>query len=116
IKNGNRSIRPGGVRGDNQIVCRDGFTMSVIAGAGTYCTPRPDWAAAAGEVPADYPGPYTHVEVGYPSARPEPWDKWEQYAEDPEKPPTGNVYAYVPVEMVRALVAAHGGEAIAQTG
>ena len=106
---GNRSSRPGG-RGDNTIVCRDGFKLSVIAGQGTYCTPRPDWPFADNPVPADYPGPYTHVEVGYPSQRPEPWAEWAQYAEDPEKP-TGTVYAYVPVEMVRALVAAHGGEA-----
>src|SRR5690606_22160819 len=94
INRGNRSIRPG-VRGNNRVVCRDGFRMSVIAGAGTDCTPRPDWPAVAGEVPADYPGPYTHVEVGYPSARPEPWDQWARYADDPEDP-TDTVYGYVP--------------------
>src|SRR5690554_4453180 len=108
ITHGNRSISPDGIRG-NHVVCRDGFEMSVIAGAGTYCTPRPRWPVAD-PVPADYPGPYTHVEVGYPSQRPEPWDKWAEYADDPEQP-TDTWYAYVPVEMVRALVAAHGGEA-----
>src|SRR5690606_10699604 len=109
ITNGNRSVRPGRFRGENQIVCRDGFEVSVIAGAGTYCTPRPRWPVAD-PVPVDYPGPYSHVEVGYPSQRPEPWDEWERYAEDPEQP-TDTVYAYVPVALVRALVAAHGGEA-----
>ena len=97
---------------ENWITCADGFKLSVIAGTGTYCTPRPDWP---GGVPAGYSGPYTAVEVGYPSERPEPWEPidgalyWSQYAET-ESDPTDTVYGYVPVTLVQALVRSHGGE------
>jgi len=89
------------------INCADGFRVSVIAGVGCYCTPRPglEWNGGVAE---DYSGPYTEVEVGFPSARPEPWDQWREWSEDPDNP-TGAVYAYVPVAAVRALVALHGG-------
>ena len=97
--------------GDNKIACKDGFTLSVIAGRGTYCIPRPGWPFGEPRVPNDYPGPYTAVEVGFPSERPEPWDEWVKYIDSPEDDPTGTVYGYVPVDMVRALIAAHGGEA-----
>lgn len=104
----------GSRRGDfpsNHLTCADGFKLSVIAHPGAYCSPRPALLAGMhGEAPYDYPGPYTHVEVGYPSARPEPWSEWEVYCEDPKKP-TDTVYGYVPVELVRALVAAHEGAA-----
>lgn len=99
----------------NRITCADGFSLSVIAGRGNYCTPRPSilpGALYAGleDVPSDYPGPYTEVEVGFPSARPEPWAAWGKYAESPEDP-TQTVYAYVPVDTVHALIESHGGEA-----
>jgi hypothetical protein len=114
------------------IRCADGFTVSVIAGPGTYCTPRP--ALGFGDRPeppdyllsnvgSDYPGPYTEVECGFPSVRPEPWacphdegecsrtgERWECYAENPDDP-TETVYGYVPVAMVQALLDSHGGEA-----
>ncbi len=91
----------------NSIVCADGFRLSVIAGWGAYCDPRPDWTDG---VPADYAGPYTAVEVGFPSQRPEPWDEWSLYCESPETP-TETVYGYVPVQIVRDLIESHGGEA-----
>lgn len=100
----------------NRIRCRDGFSLSVIAGAGTYSRPRPalldlgDTPNFMYDVDADYRGPYTAVEVGFPSERPEPWAGcWETHCEDPNSP-TDTVYGYVPVEMVRALIEAHGGE------
>lgn len=83
--------------GSNHLRCADGFTLSVIAGAGAYATPR------------DGLGPYVAVEVGFPSGRPEPWSEWEGYAESPDDP-TDTVYGFVPVEMVEALLALHGGE------
>lgn len=95
-----RSTRP------NSITCKDGFRLSVIAGNGTYCDPRPDWFNG---VPADYAGPYTHVEVGFPSERPEPWADWVEWCESPDNP-TGTVYGQVPVDAVRALIDSHGGE------
>lgn len=92
---------------DSTIYCRDGFRLSVCTGSGMYCTPRNDQ------------GPYEDVEVGFPSERPEPWAStltddrerhWRTYSQT-ESDPTGTIYAYVPVSMVRALVELHGGEA-----
>ncbi len=127
IANGNRGF----ARFENNVIrCRDGFGLSVIAGGGTYCSPRPTLSGPGevepsdhiiSNVPSNYPGPYSAVEVGFPSDQPEPWDcphggdctgdggAWECYAET-RSVPTGTVYAYVPVGMVRALVASHGGE------
>lgn len=45
------------------------------------------------------------MEVGYPSSVA---DALMPYAEDPETP-TRTVYAYVPVHIVDAVIAAHGG-------
>lgn len=92
----------------NWLFCADGFRFSVIAGDGAYCTPRPSAYSILGEAPADYPGPYTAVEVGFPSQRPEPWTQWAEWAESTEDP-TDTVYAYVPVDALRELVALHGG-------
>lgn len=77
-----------------QIVCADGTTLSVQASEYMYCTPR------------DNKGPYSSVEVGYPSV--EPPEIWQQYAEDPDRP-TDTVYAYVPIELVSFFIARHGG-------
>jgi hypothetical protein len=88
----------------NRIECSDGFSMSVIAGEGTYCAPRPGYGT-----PEGYAGPYSEVEVGFPSERPEPWAIWVEYAETAEEP-TGTVYGWVPVETVQALIDLHGGE------
>lgn len=77
-----------------QIVCADGFAMSVQASEYTYCSPR-----ESGE-PF-----YSAVEVGFPSAREE---SLMEYAEDAENP-TGTVYGWVPVGIVNAIVDAHGG-------
>ncbi len=93
---------------DNHIACVDGFRLSVIAGRGAYCTPRPGGFPYS--TPEDYPGPFTHVEVGYPSVRPEPWSEWRGFCEDAASP-TDTVYACVPVALVRALIESHGGEA-----
>lgn len=101
IRAGNRERRR--PQGANVIRCQDGFEISVIAGYGTYCSPRlaiddaPPW------------GPFKEVECGYPSERPEPWDQWSWYAEV-SNDPTGTVYRYVPVSLVRLLVEIHGGE------
>ena len=91
--------QPGSVAHQN-IVCADGFMMSVIAGGGAYSSPR-----------YNDPGPYSHVEVGFPSERPEPWDDmWEGYLDGGSIDPTESVYPWVPIDDVRALVASHGGE------
>lgn len=75
------------------VVCKDGFTLSVQASWGHYCTPR------------DNSGPYTHVEVGFPS---EPEPLLSLYAESLEDP-TGTVYPYVPSAVLLQVIAMHGG-------
>ena len=75
------------------LVCRDGFRVSVQASAFHYCEPHDD------------SGPYTHVEVGFPSA---PSDLLTEYAED-ETAPTDTVYVLVPLTIVEALLESHGG-------
>lgn len=117
IAHGNKvstaKLRAGtGRQGNNWVTCYDGFKFSVIAGPGTYCTPRPPLIPGlpyTGNADPEYPGPYTEVEVGFPTERPEPWDAWEPHCEDPDDP-TQTVYGYVSVDLVRLLVAAHGGE------
>lgn len=69
-----------------RITCQDGFSLSVQATHGAYCSPRKNL------------GPWYEVEVGFPSAEPE---LILSYAEQPEKP-TDTVYGYVPIEL-------HGG-------
>lgn len=93
VAKGNRS-RTSVVFEQSLIVCRDGFSLSVIAGGGTYSTHDGDG--------------YVTVEVGFPSERPEPWAAWETHAEDGSAP-TETVYGWVPVAMVEGLIAAHGG-------
>lgn len=102
IANPNRMSKVRGVRGrgdigNNHITCADGFKLSVVTGENCYCTPQ-------GPV-----GPYTHVEVGYPSEPPEPVQIWKEFAEDTEAL-TSTVYHDVPVRLVRDLIALHGGE------
>ena len=70
--------------------------MSVQASAEHACTPRDDQ------------GPYTEVEVGYPSKKETlllPWgdDASEAY----DGPPT--MYAHVPAAVVKTVVSRHGG-------
>ena len=79
---------------NRKVVCADGFTMSVQAHDGAYCTQRMSGAPV-----------YTHVEVGFPSQRE---DLLMQFAEEPDSP-TQTVYAWVPVQTVTNVLAKHGG-------
>ena len=76
------------------IKCADGFTMSVQAHGGAYCSPRTNNAEK-----------YTAVEVGFPN-REEPL--LLDFAEDPDKP-TDTVYGWVPAKVVVNVIAKHGG-------
>ena len=73
------------------ITCLDGTTLSVQAGASYYSQPQSNV------------GPWVAVEVGSLSV--EPGEAWEPYF-------NGGVYANVPVALVRAFIAQHGGEAV----
>jgi len=76
-----------------EIKCADGLTMSVQASETHYCTPR------------DNTGPWTAVEVGFPSRRVR---ALMPYAETKSNP-TGTVYAWVPIGIVAQVIAWHGG-------
>lgn len=78
-----------------RIECADGFTMSVQASSGHYCSPR------------DSTGPWDAVEVGYPSAKVEAFMPYVDGGPDTE--PTDTVYGYVPIELVVDAIDAHGG-------
>ncbi len=80
------------------VKCVDGESLSVQAGRLLYSTPRND------------DGPYTEVEVGYPSVSPP--DTWAEFLEGNWETDdhTDSVYAWVPIALVREFVAAHGGE------
>lgn len=71
------------------IECTNGFIFSVQASEYTYCTPR------------DNNGPYTHVEVGFPSERVK---ELMPYIDGDSDYPTETVYGYVPVEIVEAII------------
>lgn len=75
------------------VVCANGFTMSVQASRTHYCSPRTDV------------GPWQSVEIGFPN-RIEPL-LWE-YAESPGRW-TETVYGYVPVELAAAVIEVNGG-------
>ena len=76
-----------------QLVLMDGTKFSVQAGEGLYSDPRRNH------------GPYTEVEIGYPSRE---FAELLPYAEDPEDP-TSTIYGYVPVEVLEEVIAACGG-------
>lgn len=77
-----------------QIVCADGFKMSVQASHFHYCQPRDSF------------GPWHQVEIGYPS---EPVESFMPYIDGADSKPTETVYGYVPIELVVEAIAAHGG-------
>ena len=76
-----------------EVRCADGFSMSVQANQMGYCYPR------------NNTGPWSEVEVGFPSA-------YEYclipYAEEPDRP-TETVYGYVPNKLVHSIIEVHGG-------
>ena len=83
------------------VVCADGFSMSVQANGGAYCSPRVENAER-----------YDAVEIGFPSESEDLILKYMDggYSEDEEGPdPTDSVYAYVPVTVVSLVLAKHGG-------
>jgi hypothetical protein len=76
------------------VVCADGFTMSVQAHEGSYCSPRKNGA--------DF---YTEAEVGFPTQQESLLMEW---AENPDRP-TQTVYGWVPRQVIINVIAKHGG-------
>ena len=77
-----------------RLILKDGTSLSVQASEHSYSSPR------------DNKGPYTKVEVGFPSGTPP--EAWKEFAEDWENP-SNTVYGYVPLSMVMLYIGAHGG-------
>ena len=76
-----------------RVVCADGFTISMQASHMTNCDPR------------DNAGPYSEIEMGNPNRGD---SLIQRYAEEPDDP-TRTIYSYVPADIVRRLIAKHGG-------
>lgn len=76
-----------------RFVCPDGFSVSIQANEYAYCNPRND------------SGPYTSVELGFPSDKPPEYIM--DYCEDSDNP-TDTVYGFVPVELVLKMLHEHG--------
>ena len=76
----------------------DGTTLSIQASKHYYCSPRQNSSDG------DY-NFYDEFEIGFPSNQ---IDEIMDYAEEPDNP-TGTVYAYVPKDTIRQLIAARGG-------
>ena len=76
-----------------RVVCADGFTISMQASHMTNCDPR------------DNAGPYSEIEMAYPNRGD---SLIQRYAEN-QYQPTGTVYGRVPADIVRRLIAKHGG-------
>jgi hypothetical protein len=93
----------------------DDAVVSVHAGYGAYSTPRPRdrmvHEGGMGTAPADYPGPYTALEVYLVAPLSAPAG-WARYSADDD--PRAGLFCVVPAEMVHALVVEHGGEHVAQ--
>ncbi len=83
------------------IVCEDGTTLSVQASQFHCCIPKEDARPTIS---------YSHVEVGYPSSTPP--DSWAEHIQNETESP--DIYAYMPVQMVRDYVKEHGGEVCTQ--
>ena len=80
----------------NQIVCTDGFTMSVQASLYHYCTPRINDAEV-----------YARLEVGFPSTEEELLIPYIDDFDDPD--PTEAVYGWVPCRIIWEVIEKHGG-------
>ena len=87
-----------------QIVCVDGFTMSVQVGYSLYCTPK------------KVAKRYSAVEIGFPSDHEPLIEEWAENPYDEERPDyTDTVYPYVPVKVVNKVLKKHGGIDLTET-
>ena len=86
--------RPGSFAPIPRIVCKNGFSFSVQAGAGVYCSPRLER------------GPWKSFEVGYPSRY---VPDLMPYLVTEGIPATDSVYADVPESVINKIVQRNGG-------
>ena len=90
-----------------QIVCVDGFTMSVQVGFSLYSTPK------------KVAKRYSAVEIGFPSEHEPLIEEYAEtfYKDDGEDVTdyTDTVYPYVPVKIVNKVLKKHGGIDLTET-
>ena len=88
-----------------QIVCADGFKMSVQVGFSLYSTPK------------KVAKRYSAVEIGFPSEDEPLIYKYAESYYDPDVDfkYTDTVYPYVPVKIVNKVLKKHGGIDLAET-
>ena len=110
-----RCVKPIDLKNENmmtstrlpQIVCSDGFKMSVQVGFSLYSTPK------------KVAKRYTAVEIGFPSEHEPLIEEYAEtfYKDDGEDVTdyTDTVYPYVPVRIVDKVLKKHGGINMAET-
>ena len=86
-----------------QIVCSDGFSMSVQVGYSLYSEPK------------KVAKRYSKVEVGYPSDHEPLIEKWAENLFEDMPDFTDTVYPYVPVKVVNEVLKKHGGIDLTET-
>lgn len=79
-----------------RVYLADGSSLSIQASPYHYCTPK------------EATGPWSMVEVGFPSKR---WNSLSKYRDDWDMPITENVFAYVPAHVVNRIIHRAGGVA-----
>jgi hypothetical protein len=80
-----------------QVVCADGFKVSIQASEFHYCSPKVSGIFVI----------YTSVELADPNEEEELIAKWQESPKSER--PTYDVYPYVPAEIVSMMIAKHGG-------
>ena len=87
-----------------QIVCVDGFKMSVQVGFSLYSTPK------------KIAKRYSAVEIGFPSEHEPLIEEFaETFHQEDEPDYTDTVYPYVPVKVVNKVLKKHGGIDLTET-
>ena len=86
-----------------QIVCSDGFKMSVQVGSSLYSTPK------------KVAKRYSAVEIGFPSVHEPLIEEFAESSFDETPDYTDTVYPYVPVKIVNKVLKKHGGIDIIKT-
>lgn len=97
------------------LACADGLELSVQAGPSSHCLDARGldrhkcWDGNLRQYVQHLP--FSAVEVGIHHPNPGVPAAWGQYKEDLGPDVSIDIYNFVPVEMVRELIDAHGGEA-----
>ena len=106
-------FHPGDPNYRPRLRCADGFTLSVQASKGHYCSPKCD-QGIDDKTHLTNPPLYTEVEVGWPNQE-EPlldigvYHNFWWICDNATAKFNRRVYGYVPIEVVDAILEKHGG-------